>query len=177
MAFKLYPVPSIINTTHILPYHYFQADLKTSVTLPTQVLCNQDIWPPICLPPYKPTELPVLYCVTLYFFPFLFSLPFFQHPSSLLRSERQRKPPTVPKWRPLLVNPLCRKQLCIPPPKYFSFKQWHASVSMSHHKMQVDLEPRLTQDMHTCNYMCGPQTCRNTDNFHLLDTHTNTFLE
>lgn len=33
-----------------------------------------------CLPSYKPTELPVLHCVKLCFFPFLFSWPFFQHP-------------------------------------------------------------------------------------------------
>lgn len=64
---------------------------------------------------YKTRELHVLHCVKLYFFPFLFSWPFFQHPSSILRSELQRAPPTVPKMWPLLAKPLCRKQLCIPP--------------------------------------------------------------
>lgn len=63
-----------------------------------------------CLPTYKPTEPPGLHCVKLCFFPFLFSRPFSQHPSSVLRSELQREPPTVPRWwGPLLVGPAAQE--------------------------------------------------------------------
>lgn len=83
------------------------------MTLLTYVLCNH-IWSPHCLPTYKPTELPVLHCVHCYFSPFLFSWPFFGHPSSVLRSELQKEPPTAPRRGPLLRTLKCRKQLCIP---------------------------------------------------------------
>lgn len=117
-----------------------------------------------CPPSYKPRELPVLHCVKLYFFPFLFSWPFFQHPSSILRSELQRAPPTVPKMWPLLTKPPAQETALHSPPNISptnnSMLLWACHITEG---MQVDPEPWPTRDMQEYRYTCGLQTFTNTD--------------
>lgn len=130
--------PSIADNTYITILVH-TGELKSFCDLVNSNLMQSPHLASHCVPSYKPTELPVRYCVKLYFFLPLFSWPFFQHPSAVLRSELQREPPTVPSWWPLLVNPLVQETALHSPPKYFSCKQWCTFVSVSHHRRHASL--------------------------------------
>lgn len=122
-----------------------------------QILCNIHIWPPIVSDPTNSQNCLFSIVLNVIFFPpFLFSWPFFQHPCAVLRRELRREPPTVPKWRPLLVNPSVQETALDSPPN-ISPPNNGVLLRVCHiiEGTQVDLEPGPAQDMHTYSYTCG----------------------
>lgn len=126
------------------------------------VLCNLYIWSPIVSQPTNPQVRLLSIVSNFVFSPFSFlghSLNI-RAPSSEVSCGENHRP--LQGDGAIVSRPRCSGNSFAfpPPPKYFSCKQWHACVSVSHRKkgMRDGPEAGQRQDMHTYSYTCGSQT-------------------